>query len=442
VGGHVEIRGHGATRVREMRDRSDIRAGFVKLSSGAPAALYEPVQPEDRGRVAFVFMHPDSGFISHLGCEELAARGFRVLGVNTRFANMPGPTGGPYVYHEVLPDVAAAVAYLRTLPGLDTIVLAGHSGGGPLFSAYQNLAENGVEALRGESLIERAPLELDGVPPADALVLLDGHVGYGAQALLTLDPSVVDEEHPSRRDPALDMFEARNGYEPGGSSFSAQFVAEFNAGQARRMSALVEHARSRVAAIDAGRGEYPDDEPMVIAGIGAARIWSLDNSLLARTSGSWPLLRGDGTEVTGVVPSVRARSGRPEDQRSYTGVLVTSVRRFLATHAVRATGEYLIGPDFLRGIDWHSSYTSAPANLEGVHVPLLSLAMSAHYFLVPNEVNFAHSASADKQMAMVEGATHGMTPASALERRPGEFGDTVARVFDHVAKWTDERFGS
>jgi hypothetical protein len=121
-------------------------------------------------------------------------------------------------------------------------------------------------------------------------------------------------------------------------------------------------------------------------------------------------------------------------------VLVTSVRRFLATHAIRALGDYSIGEESLSGIDWHSSYTSAPADLTGVHIPLLSLVMSARYFLVPNEVNFAAAtASADKEMAMVEGAVHMMTPCTAAERTPGEFGDTVQRTFDEVARWTESR---
>ncbi|HVB05303.1 MAG TPA: hypothetical protein VNF07_03520 [Acidimicrobiales bacterium] len=421
-----------------MADRA-ISSRFVKLATGAPAALYEPERPGDEAHVAFMFMHPDSGFISHLGCSELAGRGYRALGVNGRFTNMPGPTGGPYVYHEVIPDVAAGVAYLRALPGVDTVVLAGHSGGGPLFSAYQNLAEHGAVAFQREGLLTKGPDSLAGLPPADALVLMDAHVGYGAHALLMLDASIVDEAEPARRDPDLDMFEARNGYTAEGADYSASFVATFNAAQAARMARLVRHAEERVAAIDAGRGNYPDDEPMVIPGLGT-RIWSPDTSLLARTVGEWKLLKGDGSQSVQVVPSLRPPSGKPIDHRGYGGALVTSVRRFLATHAIRTLPDYAITADELTGIDWASSYTSAPANLEGVSVPLLSLVMSAHYFLVPNEVNFAHAASADKEMAMVEGAVHGMTPCSAVEKTPGEFGDTVRTTFDYVAGWAAARY--
>ena len=421
-----------------MTASAPIRSLFMKLETSAPAALYEPEVPGDNARIAFIFIHPDGNFISHLGCTQLAQRGYRTLGVNTRFANMPGPTGGPYVYHEVIPDVAAAVQYVRSLPGVDVVVLAGHSGGGPLFSAYQNLAENGAGVFQRAELLVKGPDSLDGLPRADALVLLDAHVGYGAHALLMLDGALVDETKPSLRDPALDMFEERNGYNPGGvSSYSADFVASYNAGQARRMAGLIAYAEERIAAIDAGQGDYPDDEPMVIPGIGA-RIWSPDTSLLGRTRGEWPLLKADGGSEVQVVSSVRPPTGKPIDQRGYSGVLVTSVRRFLATHAIRTLPGYRIGEEELTGLDWYSSYTSAPANLEGVTVPLLSLVMSAHYFLAPNETNFAHAASADKEMAIVEGATHSMTPY--VPPTGPQFGDTVATTFDHVAAWTAARF--
>ena len=42
---------------------------------------------------------------------------------------------------------------------------------------------------------------------------------------------------------------------------------------------------------------------------------------------------------------------------------------------------------------------------------------------------FNHLAARDKQMVMVEGATHGFSACKA------EFGDTVARTFDYVDAW-------
>ena len=49
--------------------------------------------------------------------------------------------------------------------------------------------------------------------------------------------------------------------------------------------------------------------------------------------------------------------------------------------------------------------------------------------MVPDEIIFDHLAAKDKQLVMVEGATHGFTPC-----RP-EYGDTMARTFDYVDAW-------
>ncbi|TPG57788.1 hypothetical protein EAH89_10210 [Roseomonas nepalensis] len=51
-----------------------------------------------------------------------------------------------------------------------------------------------------------------------------------------------------------------------------------------------------------------------------------------------------------------------------------------------------------------------------------------------------HTASRDKSIAFVEGATHGFTPCEPCARAPGQSGDTMARSFDHVAAWIAARF--
>jgi len=421
-------------------DDLNFQASFRSLDTGAPSAFYQPVNISKRTKTAFLFMHPDANFIDHLGCNELAKRGHSVLGVNTRFANMPGPTGGPYSFHDVLEDVQAAVDYLRSCNGIESVVLAGHSGGGPLFAAYQNLAENGFGVLQGPELISKVPAFATDIPMADAIVLLDAHLGYGSHALFTLDASMTDEAHPSQRDVSLDMFNPGNGFGVTGTHYSREFVTRYAKAQSERMNKLVEFASWRLSEIQAGNSEYPDDEPLVVPGMGM-RLWSPDIHLLAQTKGEWKLLCGDGSTRVEVVKSVRPPSGDPVAQRSYGGgVLATSIRKFLATQAIRSFKDYDVGLDFLSGVDWHSSVTSAPANLEGVSVPLLSLVMTGHYFLVPDEINFSHANSIDKEMAMVEGATHSFMPCKATEEFPGAFGDTVGRAFDYVDQWVRARF--
>jgi hypothetical protein len=120
-----------------------------------------------------------------------------------------------------------------------------------------------------------------------------------------------------------------------------------------------------------------------------------------------------------------------------------TVRSWLSGNALRVDPErYRVTEDVIEGIDWHSSNTSTPANLEGVHVPTLLLAMTGHYWMVSAELFLEHSASTDKQLVFVEGASHNITPCRACESTPGQYGDTVKRTFDYVAGWLDRRFAT
>ena len=60
---------------------------------------------------------------------------------------------------EKLVDVNVAVEYLRQYLGVRKVITLGHSGGATLMSAYQNAAENGVQAFQGpEKLIKCSDL--------------------------------------------------------------------------------------------------------------------------------------------------------------------------------------------------------------------------------------------------------------------------------------------
>ncbi len=61
----------------------------------------------------------------------------------------------------------------------------------------------------------------------------------------------------------------------------------------------------------------------------------------------------------------------------------------------------------ITSVDWAFSSTSAPANIEGVSVPLIIMSLTGHYFERPDEVIFQHAASADKTLGFVEGPSTG-----------------------------------
>src|SRR4051794_34126447 len=152
---------------------------YVRLRRQTFGVLYSPVDKASRAGIGLVVMHPNSNYLDHLAGAEMASRGFHVLCLNGQYFN----TRREYLIWEQVPlDVQPAVDYLRAQAGVQAVVLVGHSGGGQLMPFYQNVAENGVDACRGGDRFVDGPDTLIGLPPADALVLLDAHHGYSEYA--------------------------------------------------------------------------------------------------------------------------------------------------------------------------------------------------------------------------------------------------------------------
>jgi hypothetical protein len=274
---------------------------------------------------------------------------------------------------------------------------------------------------------------LSGLAKPDGFVLLDSTLGAFHQ-MSAVDPAVAGKV----RAPSLDMFAPANGYDIAGkrATYSPEFAKRFYAAQAARNARIVADALGRLRAITHGSGQFTDDEPLVIPGMGVnaagARLYQPDTAFVARTKKTHPLLKADGTEADVIVPSVRAPSGQQALGALGTLRLMsqnTTVRRFLANSAIRTTPDFGITVDDIVGVDWESAMTSTPANAAGISVPALVMVMSCHYLVVPGEIIFDHLGSKDKTYAAVEGAVHMFTPC-----RP-EYGDTVKRTFDYVDGW-------
>ena len=406
---------------------------FARIDA-VDAVIHRPDGPDRRQRVALVAMHDNADVLHSPAAARIAEAGYTVISANARTA--PDPEDHDTDWINVLSDVATVVRYARGLEGIDRVVLYGHSSGAPLMAAFQNLAENGVRAGQGPEKITPCPDGLAGLPPADAIILMDPIFGLGANVLASVDPAVTDEADPSRLDAALDSFRAENGFSASGASYSPTFRRRFFAAQAARNNRLIDTAAQRLRLIDAGQGRWADDEPLVIPGATRfPRLWRPDLTLLSRTKRAHPLIRRDGSITTQAIRSVRAPSGtEPTTRLLARGALNTSVRRFLSTFATRALGDYEVGEDFISGVDWASSITNTPNNVAGVSVPVLIMAMTAHYWLVSAEMAYDAAGSADKAVAFVEGATHGLTPSAT------EYGDTLGRTVEFVGQWLAKRF--
>lgn len=425
-----------------MAQDQQIKTTFVSLGRGVPGVLYEPVTPVEKSQIGVFVMHSGADYLKFSACTELSKRGYRVLCANNS-TNKSGFTDDTNTDKIVL-EAKLGAAYLRQYSGVRKVVLLGHSGGGGLMSTYQNIAENGPKACQGPEKIVKCPDSLAGMPPADGLMLIDSNFGPGAMMLFSLDPAIVSNEDAQVINPELDLYNPKNGFNPTGPKYSDEFIRKFLSAEGKRNNQIIKNALDRLEKINAGKGRYTDDEPFILSGANYRGsnnlLFSQDINVWMHTRKAWPLLLGDGSTVTQVVNSVRV----PENLTSHTssleaGALTTTVRRFLSTYALRVTDDYGYDKESIRGIDWESSYSCPPGNVEGVTVPLLIMGMTGHWEFMAAETIYEHAKSADKTVAYVEGATHGYTTCTKCEKTPGQFGNTLKTTYDFIDSWLSKK---
>jgi hypothetical protein len=193
------------------------------------------VSPEGaRPRTALIATHYNVDFSEHYLGPYMAERGYGFLGWNTRFRGAE-----PYFLLEhALVDIGAGVRWLRESAGVENVVLLGNSGGGSLMGAYQSQALlPGIRPARGLAL----PAAVKELPPADYYVSLNAHQGRPEVLTSWLDPAVTDETDPASIDPALDMYDERNG-----PPYAAEFAERYRAAQVARNHRISDWAISEL----------------------------------------------------------------------------------------------------------------------------------------------------------------------------------------------------
>ena len=191
---------------RQRQQQPSLKTTFVPLANNANALLIESAEPGPKRRIVAINTHPDhnNNFNYFIG-RELAARGYRALAVNYY--------GAEDTLEEFLPPMAAAVKYARSLPGVEKVVFATHSGGGPVLTFYEEIAEKGPAACQEPSRLYPCRGEgLKGLPKVDGLLLLDINIG-APHRMLSLDPAV-DTAQPTKREPPSISTRRRTGSIP------------------------------------------------------------------------------------------------------------------------------------------------------------------------------------------------------------------------------------
>jgi pimeloyl-ACP methyl ester carboxylesterase len=227
--------------VAPEHQRVEIYSGVARLARTVWASEVRPAghQPD----VAVLFCHPAANFLGHYALPGLAARGFAGIGFTTRYVG----NDTSLIMENCLVDLASMVRHLREI-GYRKVVLAGNSGGGSLVPYYQAQAQHPT--------ITDPPgggpdLTTAGLSPVDAVVLFNAHPSRARLSTEWLDPAIADERQPFERDPALDMFDTRNG-----PPFDADFVLRYREAQRERNRRISRWAEGQLRVITAA-GHVP-----------------------------------------------------------------------------------------------------------------------------------------------------------------------------------------
>lgn len=405
---------------------------YVKLGP-VNAARFTP----DNGpapHIAFVTAHRTGNTIGSETCEELAARGFMAICYETRYRN--DDIG---IQWEKLPyDVKAVVDYARRQPGITRVVLLGHSGGSPMMSLYQAIAETGKQFCERPELYSNCRNENYGtLVPADAMVFPDAHPGNPVQQLRSTNPSITIVDGKKTVIPELDLYSSANGYNPNGPShYSQEFITRYYRAQSAKVNELITKVQAIQARMKAGDYAYTDDDLISMPGGNAVIVHAAPALVPDMISTKKPtkLIRNDGSIVTQIVTSVMV----PDEDlaagaRSFTGTAVYKLSTFMSSVAIRSR-------DSLLDIDYCTTINSTTCAVGSIKVPTLFMAMGGYKFIRDHEIMFERSAATDKDFAVVAGALHGYDPCKRCEKTPGEYANSTKNMFDYIRDWTNKRF--
>jgi hypothetical protein len=316
------------------------------------------------------------------------------------------------------------------------VVLFGHSGGAATLSFYQAVAEKGTSYCDAAGKLTACGKDLQGLPRADALILVDASLGNPIGLLRGLNPAVVTEGDPKGINPALDPFNPANGFNPNGrSTYTAEFRQKYYEAQAARMNRLIASAAAAAGQLGTDRAPFPDNNVFLIVRAQGARLPYNDPVAETATASPRKLLKNNGSVVTQIVQTVRPATGSDGVQNATFdgGARLLTLKSFLTANAIRSANS-------LTDIDWCSSNHSTPCAVAQIRAPLLVSAMGGNTGIRDNEWLYERAASRDKDFFVLEGATHNIEPCVECETRKGEYGNSVRNFFNYVRDWINQRF--
>ncbi|MBL0420085.1 alpha/beta fold hydrolase [Ramlibacter sp. AW1] len=330
--------------------------GFVNL---------EGIRYVPRGKPSktlLLYMHPATTLQLLPMPRAMAESGMHVLCAGSRYQR----NDSALIMENVVVDLGAYMRHAREVWGYEKVVVVGWSGGGSLALFYQSQAEH--PTVTHTPAGDPCGIVEAGLIPADGFIFQAAHVSRAVVLTDWIDPSVLDENDPDKRDPELDLYHPD--HKP---PYSAEFLARFRAAQLARV-------RRRTA-------------------------WVKETLEMLRKRGGLEMERGFVTHRTMAEP--RFLDGRIEPNDRPIGTCFTGVPETVNTGPVG-----LARFSTLRA--WLSQWSPDDTNAHGeksaakISVPLLAIEHSADDAVPQPHTQRIYDAAAsrDKTMKVIPGATH------------------------------------
>lgn len=323
------------------------------------------LRPKDLASdTVIVFMHPIGGGAYLPMSNALPRAGHHVIYANSRYR------GADYalIMEKVVQDLGAVIKDAKERLGYKKVILAGWSGGGSLSLYYQQQAQHAtVTATPAGEGPDLTKLDL---VPADGMMLLAAHVSRHGTLTEWIDPSIIDESDPTKRDPELDIYNPNNPSQP---PYTPEFIERYRAAQIERNRRITAWVKETLADLKA-QGEPLMERAFTVHGTMADPRW-LDATLDPndRTPGRCYL--GD-PRIVNMGPVGLAR--------------FSTLRSWLSQWS------------------WDDAYGDGPRCAVELEVPTLVIGNSADDACTPSHTQrlFDAVGHEDKTMVTIEGATH------------------------------------
>lgn len=202
----------------------------------------------------FIFMHPATTLNLMPLPAGLARAGLHVMCCGSRYAK----NDTALIMEKVAADLGAYVRHAREELGYKKVILVGWSGGGSLAMFYQSQAEK--PTITHTPAGDPYNLVAANLIPADAVTYTAAHTGRARLLAEWIDPSVIDENDPDRRDFSLDLYHPDCMEKP---PYSDAFLKRFREAQRARIRRITTSARNMLDSLKA-RGGNEIERPFIV----------------------------------------------------------------------------------------------------------------------------------------------------------------------------------